>query len=235
MAILLSALSSCTFVKNIFANDQDEITPDINGENNIQVTPESPKYTINFNFGDATLPDGFEESITVNEVGEIELLTPSKEGYDFLGWYVNDIPFSEIDNITEDMTLSAKWEIKKVTVTFQNFIGETVKVETIDWGTAATAPEVDGTAQGMPFLCWSSDISCVKEDITVKPIYDYPSYTVTFDVGSASAVADQKIYMGECPVKPEDPYKAGYTLEGWYLEQTHENEYKFDTALDAEQ
>ena len=64
-------------------------------------------YTVTFN------SDGGSE-IRSKKVGEngsvIEPDAPTKEGYNFLGWYLNDEEFNFNSKITSDLTLTAKWE-----------------------------------------------------------------------------------------------------------------------------
>lgn len=53
-------------------------------------------------------------AITSRKVGEngniIEPNAPTKEGYNFLGWYLNDEEFDFNTKITSDITLTARWE-----------------------------------------------------------------------------------------------------------------------------
>ncbi len=236
-AVILFALNSCKIVDKFLGKDEIPETenekPEDTTEKNDGVDDTEPaQITITFDFGGAALPEGFKDTVKITEGGKITLPELEKEGYNFIGWFVGDTPITEADTFDSDTSISAKWEIKKVTVIFKNFFGETVSTQTVDWGTAATAPAVDTEAQGKPFHSWSADFSAVKADITVTPIYDFPSYTVTFNTNGGSYVAPAKVYLGEKPSIPEVPYKPGYTLVGWYFESTFENECKFDTALD---
>ena len=49
--------------------------------------------------------------IAVTYDGKVTLPTPTKEGYEFLGWYLNDELFdNEVYNVASDVTLVAKWK-----------------------------------------------------------------------------------------------------------------------------
>ena len=68
------------------------------------------------------------DSTKTNQDGKIE--EPStlvREGYDFIGWYLDyelTIPFSFKYKINRDLTIYAKWEIKKINVNL--FDGEEI-------------------------------------------------------------------------------------------------------------
>ena len=83
------------------------------------------KYTVTFMDGEKVLraftnvPHG--SAVTAPEVSE-------KYGKTFIGW---DKPF---DNVTSDLTVNAKWETKKFTLTFINFDGTTVYTAEVEYG-----------------------------------------------------------------------------------------------------
>lgn len=57
----------------------------------------------------------------------------TRTGYDFVGWYIGDTLYENAP-IKSDVTLTARWTIKRFTVTFMD--GDTVYKEiTVDWGT----------------------------------------------------------------------------------------------------
>ncbi|NLT98773.1 MAG: hypothetical protein GXW96_11590, partial [Christensenellaceae bacterium] len=85
---------------------------------------------------------------------------PEREGYTFTGW---DTPF---DNVTSDLTVTALFRINTYTVTFMNYDGTVLSTQTVEWNTAATAPEVP-EREGYTFIGWDKDFSAVKEDLTV--------------------------------------------------------------------
>lgn len=100
------------------------------------------KYTVTFMDGEKVLkaytnvPHG--SAVTAPEV-------PKKDGKTFKGW---DKDFS---NVTSDLTVNAKWETKKFTLTFINFDGTTVYTAEVEYGasidshfeTAVNAVEYD--------------------------------------------------------------------------------------------
>ena len=74
-----------------------------------QWKPEPTKYTVTFKNGDT------ETSVKVVENEKVTKPTdPTKEGYNFLGWYEGETKFDFNTAITGNKTLTAKWEAKPV-------------------------------------------------------------------------------------------------------------------------
>ncbi|MGI5918819.1 MAG: InlB B-repeat-containing protein, partial [Christensenellales bacterium] len=85
---------------------------------------------------------------------------PGREGHTFTGW---DTPF---DNVTDDITVTALYRINTYTVRFVNYDGTVLSTQTVEWNTAATAPEVP-EREDFTFTGWDADFSAVTEDMTV--------------------------------------------------------------------
>ncbi|NLM32925.1 MAG: InlB B-repeat-containing protein, partial [Acholeplasmataceae bacterium] len=82
------------------------------------------------------------------------LATPTKEGHNFVGWYL-DSEFSgePVTQITEakNYTLYAKWEVQSYDVTF-DVEGETTVIQ-VQYGQTVTKPQ-DPVKEGYVFLGW---------------------------------------------------------------------------------
>ena len=70
-------------------------------------TPEPTKYTVTFKNGDTETTVKVVENEKVTKPAD-----PTKEGYNFLGWYDREAVFDFNTAITADKTLTAKWEAK---------------------------------------------------------------------------------------------------------------------------
>lgn len=122
-------------------------------------------YTISFN------TNGGNEVVS-QEVKDGEKVTkpadPSKEGYEFLGWYLNGAYFDFETEVKGDLKLDAKWkeivveddknddkedEVTKYTVTFNSDGGTTVAKQTVEEGKKATEPK-NPTKNGYTFKGW---------------------------------------------------------------------------------
>jgi len=196
--------------------------------------PEEPAvttYTVTFN------PDN-EEKVTSVKVNEGETVTapesPVKEGYDFEAWYNGETAYDFETAVSEDFTLTAKWTIKKLTVTFDVNGGTgDVAAQTVEYGAKATAPETNPTFEGKNFIAWTTTKddadttfdfdTVIKADVTLYAYYSSdPYYTVKFMNGE-TVVSTKSVKEGSKTTAPEDIVKTGYTFEGWFADTT-----KFD-------
>ena len=90
---------------------------------------------------------------------------PTREGYTFIGWD-KEIPTTMP---TENMTVTAQWEINRYTITFDTAGGSEIAPITQDYGTVITAP-ADPTREGYTFIGWDKEIPTTMpaENITLK-------------------------------------------------------------------
>lgn len=54
-------------------------------------------------------------------------------------------------------------------------------------------------------------------------------YTVSFDTGGGTSIADQSVRSGNKATKPANPTKSGYVFDDWYKEDTFTTVFDFDT------
>ena len=172
---------------------------------------------------------------------------PTKIGYDFVGWFLDDEEFDFETPVTEDITLVAEWEVKTFTVTF-NMDGGTlsdgennITSLVVDYGTSAS--ELDAltkTKTGCTFSKWQyldngsyvdlPSTATVQGDISVKAVWTINTYTLTFDSDGGSEVAAQTVNYGAKATKPANPTKSGYNFKGWFVGDT---EYDFNADVTA--
>lgn len=74
-------------------------------------------FVVTFHLNGGVLPEGYSETLTVNQGDTLDLPIPLKDGYVFTGWYtgetVNDKQFSNSDGVFKDLDLFATYEIAK--------------------------------------------------------------------------------------------------------------------------
>ena len=90
---------------------------------------------------------------------------PTKEGYTFIGWYKGESEWNFETPVTADLTLTAKWQINRYTITFDTAGGSEVPSITQDYGTAITPPAAP-TRTGYTFAGWD------RESPTTMPAGD---------------------------------------------------------------
>ena len=202
-------------------------------------------YVVTFDVnGHGTAPEA--KQIVAGEKAE-KPKDPVAAGWTFGGWYrekecANAWNF-DVDPVTANTTLYAKWSGVVCTVTFDaNGHGKAPGAQTVSYGGKLTRPD-DPAADGWVFggwyrdksftSAWSFDTHTVMADATLyakwtevaPPVY----YTLTFNPnGHGEAPAAQPVLEGGTAVKPDDPAADGWTFGGWYKERACANAWNFD-------
>lgn len=148
--------------------------------------------------------------------------SPTKSGYKFDGWYLNDKKFDFNTKITSNITLTAKW-IKAYQVTFDSDGGSKIKTQEVAEGNKMTKAS-NPTKSGYKFDGWylndkKFDFNTkITTNITLKAKWlELVKYTITFDSDGGSKVKNQEVFEGEKVTKPADPTKEGYKFVKWQL------------------
>lgn len=128
-------------------------------------------FTVTFKDGEKVLETQTVEYEAAATAPDTARLSPP-EGMHFAKW---DKDFSKV---TEDIEVSAVYELNEYTVTFKN--GETtLKTEMVKHGFAATAPNVYDTAT-KKFVGWDKSFDNVTSDIIVNAKFETKKFTLTF-------------------------------------------------------
>ena len=115
-------------------------------------TPEAPVafYTVTFDSDGGSSVEA--QSIENGKKAAIPE-NPVKNGYNFLGWYINDIYFDFTNEISADIQLKAKWSPIYYTVSFYSDDGSYLSSQSIQANTRVTKPE-DPEKEGYEFIGW---------------------------------------------------------------------------------
>ena len=141
---------------------------------------------------------------------------PTKEGYTFIGWYNGEEKWNFADAVATDLTLTAKWQINRYTITFDTAGGSEVPSITQDYGTAITAP-ANPTKTGYTFAGWDKTIPSTMPagDMTITARWQVNQYTITFKPENGGQDIVIKQDYGTAITAPANPTKTGYTFAGW--------------------
>ena len=144
---------------------------------------------------------------------------PTKEGYTFIGWYNGESEWDFETPVTAVLTLTAKWQINRYTITFDTAGGSEVPSITQDYGTAITAP-ANPTKTGYTFAGWDKTIPSTMpaEDMTITAQWQVNQYTITFKPENGGQDIVIKQDYGTAITAPANPTKTGYTFAGWNRE-----------------
>ena len=185
-------------------------------------------YTVTY---DVNGGDALEENTQTVTYGEnTTLANPSREGFDFAGWYNGSSKVSDGDwNIANDVTLTAKWEAIEYAIKY-NLNGGTNSSNNPLKYTAESETIVleDATREGYTFKGWTTDEiveptvgltvphgSTGEKQFTAN--WDANTYTVTYDVNGGNAIEDNvKEYVFDSDVTLLTPTRPGYNFAGWY-------------------
>ena len=200
-------------------------------QGSVHVTEE---YTVTFNaYGGFPTPD--EQHVKSGEKAVLPA-EPTLKGYTFAFWYLGDdeqnaTAYDFNTPVTENITLTAKWNINKYTVTFNSYGGTPVPpAQEVEYGLTATKPD-DPTLKGYTFAFWylgddeqnatAYDFNTpVTENITLYANWEKNIYTVTYTDG----VDGEEVFADQTDRVPfEDPTPAfkgtktrdGYVFDGW--------------------
>lgn len=173
---------------------------------------------------------------------------PTEKGWIFKGWYedddyIGDVFDFEKTQITQDITLTARWA-QAFTVKFDangHGHGTVPADQTVELNGKAVKP-ADPTAEGYVFRGWYTTAACTTEfdfntpitaDTTLYAKWN-ETYTVTFNVGRhGTAPTAQTVENGGKATRPENPTAKGWRFDGWYTDERYTARYDFDKAVTA--
>ena len=196
-------------------------------QGSVHVTEE---YTVTFNaYGGFPMPD--EQHVKSGEKAVLPA-EPTLKGHTFAFWYLGDdeenaTAYDFDTPVTGDITLTAKWNINKYTVTFNSYGGTPVPpAQEVEYGLTATEPATAPTKTGYTFDGWylgdeKYDFSdAVEQNITLYANWEKNIYTVTYTDGvdGEEVFADQTYrvpFEDTTPAFKGNPTRDGYVFDGW--------------------
>ena len=163
---------------------------------------------------------------------------PTKAGFKFLGWFIEDTEFNFSTPITEAIELTAKWGSNEdyAEVTFDSDGGSDVESKIVEKGLTVTEPS-NPTKPGFVFTGWFEDGETdpfdfdtpITEDLTLTASWA-EAHTVTFNSDGGSEVQNQNVLNGDKAAEPSNPTKTGYAFTGWF-EDGATDPFDFDTPI----
>lgn len=158
-------------------------------------------YTITYNLDGGKITGKYIENYNIKSL-DIILPIPSKEGYKFDGWYLNQKFDGEaIEKIktgsTGNLVLYAKWNVDKHTITFDNNgLGIAPELQIVDYGSKVVRPN-DLVETGYTFVGWYQEKTCINEydfntlvtgDFTLYAKWEINEYKITFDTSGGTPI-----------------------------------------------
>ena len=186
----------------------------------------SPFYDVSFYDGSNEIYS--QRLVNINQALEPE--KPTKDGYEFEGWYKEDGTKYDFNlTVTDDITLEAKWTLSKYDVYLNTNSGtiNSGNITEYTYGQGATLP-TDVTRPGHTFAGWYDDESfsgspvteISKTDTGIKKYWakwDANTYTVKFDTDGGSSINNKTGVTWTDTVLDgvTAPTKDGWEFTGW--------------------
>ncbi len=198
--------------------------------------------TVTFNSDGGTFSGN--ASVTIDKGSTVQKPSPdpTKQGYQFAGWYKGEQLFDFNTSINETTELKAKWK-QLYTVTFNPDNGSSQTTESVADGDTVKAPSTPPTKRGHKFLNWCKDNNPfdfntpITGDITLIAKWEKKTYTIKCDPngGNLDGKTEAKTYQYKITDNKftlATPTRTGYTFEGWKCGD--ETEVKKTVTIDPE-
>ena len=245
-------------------NDEDEFafeTP-ITEDKELTAKWTPVEYTITYELNGGTNSDQNPATYKITD-NPITFKEPTKEGYDFKGWY-KDEPLTEQKTIIspgpgeeydhENITVYAKWEevgASDVKYYIQHYLQTKDGTYEVDEANTETKTGKEGDAVIATPKTYpgykenkiykdrvATGTLTSDDDLTLKLYYDLNEYKVEFDPkGGTPNPENQTVKHGDKAKKPEsNPTKDGYTFKYWYYidDAGNEVEYNFNDPVKSD-
>lgn len=181
------------------------------------------QYTISFNSnGGSAVADIVQDyNTTVTQP-----TNPTRDGYLFVEWQLSGVPYVFGTMPANNITLDATWSeivLGEYIITFDSNGGSPVDSILETEGNAISAPTAP-TRTGYSFVDWYSDAALTtpyvfttmpSNNITLYADWNINQYTMSFDTGGGSTVADIVQDYNTAVAQPADPTRSGYLFLGW--------------------
>ncbi len=168
---------------------------------------------------------------------------PSREGYTFIGWTLDEQGQLELISETTLSTatsLYAQWTINAYTLSFDVNGGSTIMPLTLDFQSLLNLSSP--TKEGFTFQGWYMDeaLSIVfnlttmpAESLTLYAKWTVNQYTITFITSGGTLIPSITEDFGSTLITPSSPIREGYTFEGWYRDEPLTTKVDFPSTMPA--
>lgn len=145
---------------------------------------------------------------------------PDRPGYIFTGWYLGDGKYDFGSRVSQDITLTAHWQARKITV---RFVADAIAVKEIelDYGGSVAPEDIPAVPEKEGYTgVWDTvDLSGITSSVTVNAVYTFIEREVTFVLNYSGA--EDVTMMTENGLIDFVPEREGYVFNGWWYSGGH--------------
>ena len=145
---------------------------------------------------------------------------PDRPGYIFAGWYLGDGKYDFGSRVSQDITLTAHWQARKITV---RFVADAIAVKEIevDYGGSIAPEDIPAVPEKEGYTgVWDTvDLSGITSSVTVNAVYTFIEREVTFVLNYSGA--EDVTVMTENGLIDFVPEREGYVFNGWWYSGGH--------------
>ena len=168
---------------------------------------------------------------TVDYRTDLLEFTPTKEGYIFKGWYIDEnltVPIHENLMPDLDVTIYARWEARQYTITFNTLKGSIVDPISHNLDAKINAP-ISPNRVGYTFDGWYTNTNFTTryvfdkmpaEDFTLYAKWEVNQYKISLDNKGGDGL-DEVYFDYDESIVLETPTKADYSFLGWYYDEEY--------------
>ena len=161
------------------------------------------------------------EAVQVRRGGVLEQPEdPDRPGYIFAGWYLGDGKYDFGSRVSQDITLTAHWQARKITV---RFVADAIAVKEIelDYGGSVAPEDIPAVPEKEGYTgVWDTvDLSGITSSVTVNAVYTFIEREVTFVLNYSGA--EDVTMMTENGLIDFVPEREGHVFNGWWYSGGH--------------
>ncbi len=159
--------------------------------------------------------------------GEIKLSDVVREGYDFVGWYLNDTKISAVDTeLVTDLTVEARWTPTTYRIEYINTFNADISSLPVEYNieTETFSIPTGISMSGALFKGWVCDGISVTEvqkgsigDIVLSGEWEYTTYKIEYIGLQGCENSNPASYtVKDGVINLISPTRFGYNFDGWY-------------------
>ena len=190
-------------------------------------------FSVSYETNGGVNSDANPESVSTED--EVSLSSPTRDGYDFAGWY-DKASDEKVDRISvgtlKDIDLYAKWTPTQYKINYElGTNGQNASGNPSEYNIEQSVSLSDPTRPGYKFEGWYSDSSFKKACSSIsagsmgeKTFYakwTAIGYTITYNLNGGINSDNPEAFTVEDSFSLKAPSRTGYEFKGWYLDSSY--------------